>query len=155
MIDIHHFYLMEEDHMSSKHAMVTLADTDRVLRLRENKRRNRQRQRDYTASLESRLRRLEADGIKATQEVQSAARKVVEDNLRLKALLRVKGVDEHTIDTWRPEGEAAVSNISTVMKQRNRITVCFSRRLAATILALKCLGNKSPPSPARKLAFGA
>jgi hypothetical protein len=109
-------------------------DANRAVRLRENKRRNRQRQKDYTADLESRLRRLESEGIKATQEVQVAARKVVEDNLRLKALLRCKGVDEHTINTWTPEGIKSRSSIVTNLT--SIITVCHIRSLAAFILRL-------------------
>lgn len=109
-------------------------NANRALRLRENKRRNRQRQKDYTADLESRLRRLESEGIKATQEVQAAARKVVEDNLRLKALLRCKGVDEHTINTWTPEGIKSRSSIVT--NQTSITTVCHIRSLAAFILRL-------------------
>jgi hypothetical protein len=46
---------------------------------------------------------LECRGVEATKEVQLAARKVGQDNIRLKALLRYKGVDEDTIRTWTPE----------------------------------------------------
>jgi hypothetical protein len=33
-----------------------------------------------------------------------SARRVVQDNIRLRALLHYKGVDDDTIDTWTPEG---------------------------------------------------
>jgi hypothetical protein len=144
---------MEGARIQSTPTMVTPVDADRALRLRENKRRNRQRQKDYTAELESRLRRLESEGIKATQEVQSAARKVVEDNSRLKALLRFKGVDEHTISTWTPEGETAVSDVSMPTRHGRCTTVCLAGRLAAIVPALNRLGNNPPPFDARKLAF--
>lgn len=130
---------------------VRVQDANRALRLRENKRRNRQRQKDYTAELESRLRRLQYEGIKATQEVQLSARRVVEDNLRLKALLRFEGVDEHTINTWTPEGD--MLNSPTAKRQRRITTVCLTRSLTALIPILNLLGNGPPPTDLRKLAF--
>lgn len=78
----------------------------RAARLRDNKRRNRQRQKDYTASLETKLRELQSQGVQATQEVQLSARKVVADNARLKALLRHVGVDDQVIETWTPHNVA-------------------------------------------------
>lgn len=78
-------------------------ESQRAARLRNNKRRNRQRQKDYTSSLETKLRELQSQGVQATQEVQLSARKVVEDNTRLKALLRHMGVANHVIETWKPD----------------------------------------------------
>jgi hypothetical protein len=124
---------------------------DRALRLRENKRRNRQRQRDYTAELESQLRQLQFEGIKATKEVQLSARRVVEDNLRLKALLRFKGVNEETINTWTPEGD--IPNGPAAKKQRRATTVCLVRTLTTIISILNLLGNEPPPADPRKPAF--
>lgn len=40
--------------------------------------------------------------MQATQEVQLSARKVVEDNVRLKALLQHVGIADHVIETWTP-----------------------------------------------------
>merc|ERR1712098_453411 len=77
-------------------------ESQRAARLRDNKRRNRQRQKDYTSSLETKLRELQSQGVQATQEVQLSARKVVDDNGRLRALLRHVGVSDHVIDTWKP-----------------------------------------------------
>jgi hypothetical protein len=77
-------------------------DNQRAARLRDNKRRHRQRQKDYTASLEAKLKQLQTEGVQATKEVQLSARKVVEDNARLKALLRHVGVEDHVIETWAP-----------------------------------------------------
>jgi hypothetical protein len=77
-------------------------ESQRAARLRDNKRRNRQRQKDYTSSLEAKLRDLQSQGVQATQEVQLSARKVVADNARLKALLRHVGVADHVIETWTP-----------------------------------------------------
>jgi hypothetical protein len=128
---------------------ISVQDADRALRLRENKRRNRQRQKDYTAELRSKLQQLQSEGIKATQEVQLSARRVVEDNLRLKALLRFKGVDDHTINTWTPEGD--ISNNPTVKMESGIMTVCRIRSLAAIISKLNRLGKQLPPSNSRRL----
>jgi hypothetical protein len=49
------------------------------------------------------LRELQSRGVQATQEVQLSARKVVEENARLKALLRHVGVEDHVIETWTPD----------------------------------------------------
>lgn len=80
-----------------------LQDYQRATRLRDNKRRNRQKQKDYTASLEARLNELQDKGIQATKEVQQSARRVVKDNARLKALLRYVGVNDYMIETWTPD----------------------------------------------------
>ncbi|KAH7412701.1 hypothetical protein BKA64DRAFT_637393 [Cadophora sp. MPI-SDFR-AT-0126] len=77
-------------------------DNQRAARLRDNKRRNRQRQKEYTASLEAKLEQLRIEGVQVTKEVQLSARKVVEDNTRLKALLRHVGVEDSVIETWTP-----------------------------------------------------
>jgi hypothetical protein len=80
-----------------------LQDYQRAMRLRDNKRRNRQKQKDYTASLAARLHELQDKGVQATKEVQQSARRVVEDNSRLKALLRHVGVNDYMIETWTPD----------------------------------------------------
>ena len=49
-----------------------------------NQRSSRARRKSYIASLEERLQRYEQQGIQATQEVQVAAQKVIDENQRLK-----------------------------------------------------------------------
>ena len=49
------------------------------------------------------MRELQSRGVQATQEVQLSARKVVEENARLKGLLRHVGVEDHVIETWKPD----------------------------------------------------
>ncbi|KAL8919110.1 MAG: hypothetical protein Q9172_005140 [Xanthocarpia lactea] len=77
-----------------------LQESERSLRLRNNKRRHRARQKEHTAELERKLRELQQEGIQATIEVQQSARKVVQENKRLKELLRHVGVGEETINQW-------------------------------------------------------
>ncbi|GFG24088.1 hypothetical protein IFM61606_03987 [Aspergillus udagawae] len=75
-------------------------NTERTLRLRENKRRNRARQKEYTADLERRLRKFEQEGVRATVEIQTAAKKVAEENIYLRELLLVLGIDRLSVNDW-------------------------------------------------------
>ena len=51
-------------------------------------------------------------GIQATREVQLAARRVARENVRLRQLLRHKGVDEDTISTWIREDESGADIVA-------------------------------------------
>ncbi|KAK6535840.1 hypothetical protein TWF281_000090 [Arthrobotrys megalospora] len=69
-------------------------------RIRENKRRHRARKKEYVEELERKLRGYQQQGVQAAQEIQVAALRVVEQNIRLKELLRRVGVDDCTIQAW-------------------------------------------------------
>ncbi|EME78611.1 uncharacterized protein MYCFIDRAFT_167957 [Pseudocercospora fijiensis CIRAD86] len=72
-----------------------MGDTDRpsdLARIRENQRRSRARRKEYLQDLERKWRRCEKFGIEASVEIQVAAKKVLEENLRLRALLMRNGV---------------------------------------------------------------
>ncbi|KAF4211311.1 hypothetical protein CNMCM5878_002848 [Aspergillus fumigatiaffinis] len=75
-------------------------DTARTARLRENKRRYRERQRLYTLDLEQKLRQLQQKGVEATVEVQIAARRVAEENQHLRTLLNQLGASNEAISGW-------------------------------------------------------
>ncbi len=77
-----------------------MADAARTARLTENKRRYRARQKEYVADLERRLAEARAQGIRATTQVQLAARKVAAENGRLRELLRLAGFDDDEMDLW-------------------------------------------------------
>jgi len=74
-------------------------DTERAIRLRDNKRRHRQRQREYVTDLEQKLAESRAAGIQATKEVQAAARQVVWENSRLRQILRDQGLSNDVIES--------------------------------------------------------
>ncbi|KAI9776597.1 MAG: hypothetical protein M1839_009501 [Geoglossum umbratile] len=76
-----------------------------ALRLRENKRRHRARQKEYTTDLERQLRELKQEGVRATIEVQIEARKVVKENKRLRELLRQAGVEDEVVEKRLREDE--------------------------------------------------
>lgn len=69
-------------------------------RNRDNQRRLRERRKEYTLELESRIRALEREGIHATEVVQKAARIVVEENRLLRQLLTSQGMPASTINEY-------------------------------------------------------
>ncbi|KAH7231776.1 uncharacterized protein BKA55DRAFT_524473, partial [Fusarium redolens] len=67
-------------------------------RLTENKRRYRARQKEYVSDLERKVAEAREQGIKATTEVQLAAREVVIENGQLRDLLRLAGFTDEDIN---------------------------------------------------------
>jgi hypothetical protein len=75
--------------------------TSILLRNRENQRASRARRKGYIEDLEKRLRQFERDGAAATVEVQSAARKVAEENFWLRHLLLSSyGIPKGEVDEY-------------------------------------------------------
>ncbi|KAH0238331.1 hypothetical protein KCV06_g276, partial [Aureobasidium melanogenum] len=66
--------------------------------LSDNQRRSRARRKEYLQELETKYRSCEAVGAEASQEIQAAARKVLEENKRLRRLLRNQGFSDADID---------------------------------------------------------
>ncbi|KXT13865.1 hypothetical protein AC579_6903 [Pseudocercospora musae] len=66
--------------------------TSDLARIRDNQRRSRARRKEYLQELETKWRRCEQVGIEASAEIQAAARKVVDENKRLRALLVRHGI---------------------------------------------------------------
>ncbi|KAE9371168.1 hypothetical protein N431DRAFT_425837 [Stipitochalara longipes BDJ] len=71
-----------------------------LARIRDNQRRSRARRKEYLQELEARLRQCELQGIEASSEIQMAARRVAEENKKLRGLLAQHGVGEDTIETY-------------------------------------------------------
>lgn len=69
-----------------------------AIRIRENQRRARARRKELIDDLKSRIRDYESQSVMATAEVQEAARKVLLENRRLRALLVEKGVPTTEIE---------------------------------------------------------
>merc|ERR1712093_711636 len=68
--------------------------------IRDNQRRSRARRKEYLQELESRLRQCELQGVEASSEIQSAARRVAEENKKLRALLAQHGVRDESIEVY-------------------------------------------------------
>ncbi|KAL8897780.1 MAG: hypothetical protein Q9207_007027 [Kuettlingeria erythrocarpa] len=62
----------------------TSTSTTNTTRIRDNQRRSRARRKAYLEELEAKVRTYEAQGVEAASEIQTAARKVVEQNQELK-----------------------------------------------------------------------
>lgn len=71
-----------------------------LARIRDNQRRSRARRKEYLQELEARLRQCELQGIEASSEIQMAARRVADENKKLRMLLSQHGVGEDNIDAY-------------------------------------------------------
>ncbi|OBT71419.1 hypothetical protein VF21_09805 [Pseudogymnoascus sp. 05NY08] len=68
------------------------SDKANLARIRDNQRRSRARRKEYLQELEGRLRQCELTGVEASSEIQGAARRVIEENRRLRLLLAQHGL---------------------------------------------------------------
>jgi hypothetical protein len=106
--------------------------TAKTSRLTENKRRYRARRKEYVSDLERRLMEAREQGIRATAEVQLAARKVVEENGRLRGLLRLAGFADEEIGVWarhepcKDSADGADCARRREMEQKARMCVIFT-----------------------------
>lgn len=71
-----------------------------LARIRDNQRRSRARRKEYLQELEARLRQCELQGIEASAEIQLAARRVADENKKLRMLLNQNGVDDDNIEAY-------------------------------------------------------
>lgn len=71
-----------------------------LARIRENQRRSRARKKEYVNEIESKVRKCEDQGVEASLDLQAAARRVLEENLKLRALLRLHGVPDEVIEEY-------------------------------------------------------
>lgn len=84
-----------------------------LARIRDNQRRSRARRKEYLQELEARLRQCELHGIEASAEIQVAARKVAEENRKLRGLLALHGIDHDSTEAYlhsSPTGEIQLSS---------------------------------------------
>lgn len=80
-------------------------DSANLARIRDNQRRSRARRKEYVQDLEARLRRVELQGVEAATEIQLAARRVADENRRLRALLNRHGVSDDAIEGYLAGGD--------------------------------------------------
>ncbi len=71
-----------------------------LARIRDNQRRSRARRKEYLQELEARLRQCELQGIEASSEIQMAARRVADENRKLRGLLAQHGVGDDSIEAY-------------------------------------------------------
>jgi hypothetical protein len=71
-----------------------------LARIRDNQRRSRARRKEYLQELEAKLRQCELQGIEASAEIQVAARRVADENKKLRRLLVQNGIAEDRIEAY-------------------------------------------------------
>nr|POF16278.1 hypothetical protein CFP56_23796 [Quercus suber] len=74
-----------------------------LARIRDNQRRSRARRKEYLQELETRYRACEQTGVEASAEIQAAARRVVDENKKLRQLLTQTGMSDADIDSMLGE----------------------------------------------------
>jgi hypothetical protein len=87
-----------------------------LARIRDNQRRSRARRKEYLQDLEVRFRNCEQMGVEASAEIQAAARRVVDENKRLRALLKQRGLSDADIDSCPIEPTAASASLTASAK---------------------------------------
>ncbi|KAF1828192.1 hypothetical protein BDW02DRAFT_268201 [Decorospora gaudefroyi] len=91
------------------------SDTATAIRIRENQRRSRNQRKELIQDLQRRVQEFELKGIAATQDMQRTARRVAEENVRLRSLLSSHGVAQEEVDAYlRSFGMASAANPSFV-----------------------------------------
>ncbi|KAG9232366.1 hypothetical protein BJ875DRAFT_443215 [Amylocarpus encephaloides] len=80
--------------------MSSPSDKSNLARIRDNQRRSRARRREYLTELESKLRQCEHLGVEASTDIQLAARRVADENKKLRLLLAQHGIGDDTVDTY-------------------------------------------------------
>jgi hypothetical protein len=70
------------------------------LHIRDKQRRSRARQKEYLEELKEKLRKYELEGIKASVEIQNAARQVAVENRKLRELLLIQGIGYDSIENY-------------------------------------------------------
>lgn len=86
---------------ASTTAVTTPASTkarSHLARVRDNQRRSRARRKDYLQDLESKFRRCEQLGVEASADMQIAARRVLDENMRLRHFLHSRGFSDEDLD---------------------------------------------------------
>jgi len=81
-------------------SMAILKEKANLARIRDNQRRSRARRKEYLQELEARLRQCELQGIEASAEIQLAARRVADENKKLRMLLNQNGVSDDNIEAY-------------------------------------------------------
>ncbi|KAK9380747.1 uncharacterized protein V2V93DRAFT_236489 [Kockiozyma suomiensis] len=76
------------------------SSSEHLARIRENQRRSRARKREYVTDLESKIKGCQEEGLQLNVQIQRVARRVVEENKKLRELLANMGVDEWTVEEY-------------------------------------------------------
>ena len=120
-------------------------------RVRDNQRRSRARKREYIQEIEEKVRLCESQGVEASSELQRAARKVAEENRRLRELLRCKGVAEEEIEGFVRSEDVGVCMVEVVggaerllqLEKALEVRECCARK---SLTSKACAGSGCSPT---------
>lgn len=110
-------------------------------RIRDNQRRSRARRKEYQQQLETRLRNYELKGIQASREIQEAARRVTDENNKLRSLLMQYGIEDDTIVAYlqsAPTNDNLISNdtAQTIELHQSSSTSYMSRNISTPVYSM-------------------
>ncbi|KFY01389.1 hypothetical protein V490_00938 [Pseudogymnoascus sp. VKM F-3557] len=112
-------------------------------RIRNNQRRSRARRKEYLQEIEGQLRQCELTGIEASPEIQSAARKVLEENRRLRTLLVQHGVNP---DVTRGRNETGCNQVLATNEHQGDDAKALE---SLSVGEWKCCGPSASPPDTR------
>ncbi|KAH8912363.1 hypothetical protein BR93DRAFT_963547 [Coniochaeta sp. PMI_546] len=75
-------------------------EVDLKNRIRDNQRRSRQKRKEHLQEIEDKLRQCQFQGVEASIEIQAEARRVAEENKKLRTLLNRHGVPDESINEF-------------------------------------------------------
>lgn len=125
--------------------MSTASEKANLARIRDNQRRSRARRKEYLQELEARLRQCELQGIEASAEIQQAARRVADENKKLRSLLAQHGVGEDNIEGYLQTSQTSDTLMNNSLGS-NSVAVQVLEQLLQTRKACCADGNTGAPS---------
>lgn len=136
------------EHAAPRNPVLTLAQKDNLARIRDNQRRSRARKKEYLQELESKYRACEQMGVQASAEIQAAAKRVLDENRRLRALLQKMGMSDAEIDSFNDPSPNPADTLDAMLRVRRSCnpgsqSACGSSRSGASS---KSPGSQAPTS---------
>ncbi|CAK7198534.1 hypothetical protein SEUCBS139899_001197 [Sporothrix eucalyptigena] len=122
-------------------------DEANLARIRDNQRRSRARRKEYQQELEQRVRAFEEQGVEASTEVQHAARRVAEENKKLRALLQHNGVSHASIEAYLRTGDVSSAEVGSNVQTLEHLMVPRFPLQYSTSPLLSAAGSVGPSSP--------
>ncbi|KAK1596362.1 uncharacterized protein LY79DRAFT_62277 [Colletotrichum navitas] len=121
-------------------------------RIRDNQRRSRARKKEYVLEIEQKLRDCQSQGVEASAEVQQAARRVANENHKLRQLLCTLGLVDRQIEQYIKTGELDPSIHNLPLDVHESRTAAAGQEAAALESLLvprwpACLQNPLPFVP--------
>lgn len=138
--------------MADASGQATSSNPD-AIRIRDNQRRSRARRKEYLADLEAKVRTCQMQGVQATSEMQTIARRVADENRSLRQLLEEYGVPSNTVEDRVlqsqniPEAESPSGQLEHMLGRRHDDVAPSSRTTSVADSLVSGLGTGNLISP--------